>query len=614
MWHVDRTVFLLIAIAFLALFVRLDGSRLWDRDETRNARCAVEMQQRDDWVVPTFNDELRDAKPVLLYWLIRCSYAIFGINEFAARFPSALLGLGTILATYMIGRRLFNVQVGFIAGVILSTSLMFEVASHAATPDAPLIFCSTVGLMIFVLTTFKPSEASSANRTAPETRIPGKMFSPSWRSAIALYAVLGLGILAKGPVGLILPTAVIGMFLLIVNLPERNNAPGPAKRIWNRVRVRLTGALRCFAPAHFFRTCMQMRLLTATLVALAVAGPWFYLVGIRTEGAFWRGFFIDEHFGRATSAMEGHSGGPFYYVVAILVGFFPWSIFATPMFVSAFCRTARRDPWRVGYLFALCWVGVYLALFSLAATKLPSYVTPCYPALALLCSCFLFHFAKRTSLIPQGWVTSGLLVLLVVGIVFLVGLPITAHFFLPGEMWIGVLGVLPLAGGVLCFLLLRRDRPRAFVVSYATMAVLIFVTAFGFVVPSVDRHRSSFLLTDIIHRSGAQTEVGAFGPVEPSLIFYAERPVQGLLRESPLAPVAGAVSGSPQTVASFLRQPKPTVVITTDRGYQEIAEFLPPKTKILAEVPRFFRKDKLLLLGSPELLGAAAPKEASVLR
>ena len=157
----------------------------------------------------------------------------------------------------------------------------------------------------------------------------------------------------------------------------------------------------------------------------------------------------------------------------------------------------------------------------------------------------------------------------------------------------------PVAGAGLCFLLLRRDRPRAFVVSYATMAILIFVTAFGLVVPSVDRHRSSFLLTDIIHRSGAQTEVGAFGPVEPSLIFYAERPVQGLLRESPLVPVAGAVSGSPQTVASFLRQPKPTVVITTDRGYQEIAEFLPPKTKILAEVPRFFRKDKLLLLGSP---------------
>ena len=144
MRNVGRDVCLLFVVAFCALFVRLDGSRLWDRDETRNARCAVEMQQRDDWVVPTFNDELRDAKPVLLYWLIRCSYIVFGINEFAARFPSAILGLGTILATYMIGRRLFNAQVGLLAGVILSTSLMFEVASHAATPDAPLIFCTTL--------------------------------------------------------------------------------------------------------------------------------------------------------------------------------------------------------------------------------------------------------------------------------------------------------------------------------------------------------------------------------------------------------------------------------------------------------------------------------------
>ena len=423
-----------------------------------------------------------------------------------------------------------------------------------------------------------------------------------------------MGILAKGPVGLILPTAVIGMFLLILNLPVCKSPPLVPRNLGNRIRGGLTTVLRCFAPTHFFKTCIQMRLLTATLIALAVAGPWYYLVGIRTDGAFLRGFFIDQHFGRATSAMEGHTGGPLYYVIAVLVGFFPWSIFATPMLIGAFCRTARRDPWRTGYLFALCWVGVYLVLFSLAATKLPSYVTPCYPALALLCGCFLFHLAKGTSLAPLGWATSGLLVLLIVGLVFLIGLPVTAYLFLPGELWIGILGVIPVGGAVLCYLLLRRNRPQAFVVAYAAMAVLTFVTAFGFVVPRIDRHRPSFLLTDMIHQSGAQTEVGAFGPVEPGLIFYAQRPIQGLARGRGLSESVDEAVGPPRTVASFLSQPTPTALITTDRGYREIADVLPPETTVLAEVPRFFRKGKLLLLGVPELISTVPADDRAVLR
>ena len=609
MRNIGRDLCLLLAVALFALFVRLDGSRLWDRDETRNARCAVEMQQRNDWVVPTFNEELRDAKPVLLYWLIRCSYTVFGVNEFAARFPSALLGLGTVLATFMIGRRLFSPEVGLLAGIILATNVMFEVASHATTPDASLIFCTTLGLMVFVLTTFKP-RSTVAVRTAPSLRIAGHYFCPTWLAAVAIYAVFGVGILAKGPVGLILPTAVIGMFLLILNLPACEHAGVPQNWL-ERLKKRAHGSLRCFVPSHFFKTCKQMRLLTATLVALAVAGPWYYLVGLRTDGAFLQGFFIDEHFGRATSAMEGHTGGPLYYVVALLIGFFPWSVFATPMLIGAFCRIGRRDPWRIGYLFALCWVGVYLALFSLAATKLPSYVTPCYPALALLCSCFLVHLAKRTAVVPVGWVYSGLAVVLIVGLVFLIGLPIAAAFFLPGEEWIGILGMIPTIGAGLCYLLLRRDHSRHFVFSFAGMAVLIFITAFGFVVPRIDLHRPSFLITDIIRHSGERTEVAAFGPVEPGLIFYANRPIRNLSRGVVAEPTSSGDILPPTTVAAFLQQPQPTALLTTDQGYRDIVDLLPPQTTVLAEVPRFFRSGKWILLGRPEIIGEFSADEQS---
>ncbi len=606
-WHIG----LLIGIGLLALMVHLDGSRLWDRDETRNAGCAAEMMAHSDWVVPTFNGKLRDAKPVLLYWLVMISYTLFGVNEFAARFPSALLSLGTILATYVIGRRLFGPQVGLLAGVILATSVMFEVSGHATTPDASLIFCSTVGLMIYVLATFKPRNVAFGERTAPEPRVEGQYFPTSWPAVALMYAVLGVGILAKGPVGLILPTAVIGMFLLILYAPKNKTALTVSTTFFSRLRVGCFRSLRLFAPAHFFRTCWRMRLLTATLVALAIAGPWYFLVGVRTDGAFLRGFFIDEHFGRATHAMENHSGGPFYYVIAILIGFFPWSVFATPMLVGAIGRIRRSDPWRAGYVFAMCWVGVYLAIFTLAATKLPSYVTPCYPGLALLCATFLYQWCQKTTIAPDGWVTIGLTVLAFVGVVAAVGLPIAAHLFLPGEELLGILGVVLLFGAAACFWMMRKGHARGMVLSFSLMAVLLSVSVFSFVMPRIDRHRTRFILTELVQQSGPDTKMGAYGFFEPGLVFYTGRTVRPLLRGGPLASTHGEdadsnrATNSATTVAPFLQQESPAMLITTGSGYEQIVDLLPPGVEILSEVPRFLRSGTLVLLGRPEMLQQA---------
>jgi 4-amino-4-deoxy-L-arabinose transferase-like glycosyltransferase len=619
MWRERWQIGLLVSVGVLSLMVHLGGSRLWDRDETRNAGCAAEMLARSDWVVPTFNEELRDAKPVLLYWLVMISFSLFGVSEFAARFPSAFLSLGTILATYVIGRRLFNPQVGLLAGTILATSLMFEVAGHATTPDASLIFCSTCGLMVFVLATFRPRPAATGERTAPELRVEGHYFPTSWLAVVLMYAVLGVGILAKGPVGLILPTAVIGMFLLIFYAPEKKVAAWKTQSVaagsaLGRCFASLVRPLRYFAPAHFIRTCWRMRLLTATLVALAVAGPWYLLVGMRTEGAFLRGFFIDEHFGRATRAMENHSGGPWYYIVALLIGFFPWSIFATPMLIGAFGRIRRGDPWRSGYLFAICWVGVYLGLFTLAATKLPSYVTPCYPGLALLCACFLYHWTRQTTLARDGWLVSGLAVVALVGVGVAIGLPLAAYFFLPGEEVLGILGVILLLGATVCFWMMRHGHARGLVLSFAVMAILVSVSVFSFVLPRVDRHRPSFALTDMIQRSGSETQVGAFGAFEPGLVFYAGRPIRPLARGEALTATSGESRGAtpPLTVAPFLQQKNRAVLITTDKGYDQISEVLPPGVEILIEVPRFFRRGKLLLLGHRNALRQATATDRAL--
>jgi hypothetical protein len=143
------------------------------------------------------------------------------------------------------------------------------------------------------------------------------------------------------------------------------------------------------------------------------------------------------------------------------------------------------------------------------------------------------------------------------------------------------------------------------------MAVLIFVTLFGFVLPRIDLHRPSFLLTDIIRNSGERTEVAAFGPIEPGLIFYANRPIRNLSRGVVAEPTSSEDILPPTTVAAFLQQPQPTALLTTDQGYRDIVDLLPPQTTVLAEVPRFFRSGKWILLGRPEIIGEVSAEERS---
>ena len=133
MRSIARDLAILALVGGVVLFSNLGGPRLWDRDEPRNAGCALEMRERGDWITPWFNDELRSHKPVLLYWLIMSAYAVFGVSEFSARFWSAALGLGSVWLTYAMGRRLFSPRVGLWAGVILCSTLMFDVAARAAT-------------------------------------------------------------------------------------------------------------------------------------------------------------------------------------------------------------------------------------------------------------------------------------------------------------------------------------------------------------------------------------------------------------------------------------------------------------------------------------------------
>ena len=267
----------IFAIAGAVFFINLGGPKLWDRDEPRNAGCAREMLARNDWVVPMFNNELRVHKPVLLYWFMMTAYAVFEDQELAARFWSAVCGLGTALATYHIGRRLFTAQIGLWSAAILSSCMMFPVAARAATPDSVLIFFTTLATLVYVYGAF-PSQEPSPRQLACAARSARAYFPRSWAAAALMYALMGMAVLAKGPIGVILPTAVIGMFLLLVRLPSSGASPCRPRHLLGRT---LFHWLRPFAPRHFLATCWSMRPLTALAASLAIALPW-YVVGLRT--------------------------------------------------------------------------------------------------------------------------------------------------------------------------------------------------------------------------------------------------------------------------------------------------------------------------------------------
>ncbi len=595
-----RQLIIVALVAVVVLFTNLGGPRLWDRDEPRNAGCTAEMLARGDLITPVFDGELRTHKPILLYWLMMASYAVFGVSEFSARFWSAALGVGTACLTYAMGRRLFSPQVGFWAAIIVVTTLMFDVASRAATPDGVLIFWSTAALAVFVWGTF-PAVKQGEQAAGPDRLFPG------WPIAALMYGCMGMAILAKGPVGLLLPTAVAGMYLLVHTLPTRTAAVSHG---WINQGIRWVGAmLRPFAPRHFVHTCWRMRPITALLVSLAVALPWYLAVSWRTDGQWVRGFLMDHNLGRAAQSLEGHSGSLLFYPLALLVGFFPWSVFAVPTLLETVRRIRRKDAPSAAYVLVACWIGVYIGLFSLAKTKLPSYVTPCYPAVALLVGSFVDAWIRGRALSAPYWPRAALACLATVGIGILVAVPFVAARFLPGEQWLALLGGIPLLTAVAAYVFVRRQAAGRAALTFGVGAVLLTTSLFAIGAARVDRHQTFHTFLATIDQRSREPEIGTLGVLEPSWVFYIGRPLEHLFAPElmPDVPADTSMVGRPRTndwqikpywnVWQYLSQSPDRYVITTVGQLEQIGT-LPDRVMVLARTPYFLRNEELVLLGT----------------
>lgn len=482
----------------------LGGPSLWDIDEGNNAEAAREMLESENWIVPTFNYQLRVDKPALLYWLQILSFRAFGVNEFAARFPSALAALATVLVTYELARRMFGRNTGFIAGLVFSTCGAFVASAHFANPDA-LLNCLT-GLTFLVFWKGFASE--------------GRWW------LLAASITTALAVLAKGPIGLVLPFAVVFLFLLW---------SGELKLIWDR------------------------RLLFGSLLFLLVAAPWYVWVAVDTKANFIKGFILQHNVGRYLQPME-HHGGPFYYYLIVLaVGFAPWSIFLIPSLAFAIGKRAREDQETLRqtessgpavintdsnfcYRFLWCWIAVYFLFFTLASTKLPNYILPIYAPVAVMTGRCLERWRTKSIPLPVWGLNMGIAGLMLGGIALAFGTLIAggviSHPWMRGQPYVGLeyiafLGLLLMAGAAVAGWCLVRRHRNGLIAVVTTTAALFLGPLFAWGGTALDAFKAPrpLVLGAAADQSTREIRVGSYHYFQPSLVFYCRREVQRIETE-----------------------------------------------------------------------------------
>jgi 4-amino-4-deoxy-L-arabinose transferase-like glycosyltransferase len=456
-------VIVIALFSFSTFFIGLGTPALWDRDETIYALAAREMQETNQWLMPTIEGKPFLEKPILIYWLARASYAVFGVDEFSSRLPSAVFGLLACLTIFFMARPLWGGEAAVFSAVIFSTSLLPAVVFRLFLPDPALAFFSTLAFAFYL------------RATAGKAGV----------YLLLAYSAMALGFLSKGPIALF-PAAI---FLMHAWLTRKR--PIPALRyLW------LIG------------------------LTLALAAPWF-AYALYTQKESMAKFFLFENVYRFASVIEDHRGNAMYYVPVLLLGMFPWSFFLVVALVSEWKSLGERLRHDPAVSLFLLWIVVPFAALSLSATKLPHYLLIIFPPLACLTGKFLHEAGSRArpSLNAPLVVTASFTILVVQLLVF-------AHFAAPRYapaaalypfFFLSVLSLISVAFAL-------RGRPRHAAFLSCAGAALFCAGLFAISLPWVESLRVMRPIA-LAAKSAADSggEVYRFGVSEPSLSFYSGR-------------------------------------------------------------------------------------------
>ena len=417
----------IIWIALIAVwFGTLDYRKLVRPDEGRYAEIPREMVASGDWLTPRLNGFKYFEKPALQYWTTAISYKVLGESEWTARLWPALTGFLSVLLAAWTGRRLWGAQAGYLAAAILASTLLYVVMSHVITLDMGLTFFLQVAWTAFLF-------AQQADRKN----------SRCWMWL--MWTSLALAVLSKGLVAIVL----CGGTLVIYTVVNRDIAP------WKRL-----------AP------------ISGLALFLLISAPWFYAVSVANP-EFAHFFFIHEHFERFLTKTHHRYQPDWYFILIYAIGAFPWTF----LMLHALAKSWRREAGTFQtQRFIALWVTVTFVFFSISDSKLPPYILPIFPALALLGGKYLATISRRAMLMHLG-------LLAVVGAIVLVLIPripqaadheTTAEMLQSYSHWLLVAAGLLMASVMSAALLAWRKGNFAALIALATGgAIFSFAALLG---------------------------------------------------------------------------------------------------------------------------------------
>jgi len=334
-----KRVCLLLFFIIIAFYLYgLGKLPLLGPDEPRYAQIAREMYLTRDFITPKLGGHTWFEKPALLYWMIAASFKVFGVSEWSARLGPAVCGLLTIVAVWWVGREIDRSEdvrgYGFWSFLTIATSLGLVVFSRAASFDVVITMTVTWSLAFFLL------------HELPTTKNKRLLLA-------GFYVFVGLSLLAKGLVGIVIPFGVVGLYYGL-------------RRTWPQPSVWLS-------------------LFWGVPLALLVAASWYGPVIARHRWTFIDEFFVQHHFARYVSNKYHHPQPIYFYPAIMLMLALPWTVHLIIALVKA-----RKWQWHgpegvsVVRVFSIAWLLWPIVFFSFSGSKLPAYILPAVPAVALL--------------------------------------------------------------------------------------------------------------------------------------------------------------------------------------------------------------------------------------
>ena len=481
---------LLLFTAAVLFFAGLGRLPLFEPDEGRNAEVGREMLASGDWITPHYNGFAYLDKPAVHFWMVAAAMKIFGVSEGAARLPSAMMGVATLLLAWFLARRMFGDSAGLRAGIIFAACPLALALAREVIFDMTLTFFVTLAMVAFWL-----AEESGSRKP--------------WFDAM-MFAAMGVAVITKGFVGIIIPLIAILIY-----------------------------QVACGEGRNFLRRRWGWGL----LAFLAAALPWFIAVSARNPD-FPRYAFWNESLKRFASGAAHRGGGILYYLPVFLGGFFPWSLF---LLLAAWNRLRRwrelRQEAGRPILFLLCWAAWVFVFFTLSHSKLPTYFLPAIVPLSILMGKVWQDVGHEPQARPPDWLTAGFALLLGLGVL----VAAASHSWLYGALHLRLAkklhpqvleliqpsllytGLILAALGFLGRRLAAEMRGRTLAIAtFALAAAIVPILALRWIAPlelQAETNSSRRLAATILASPERNSPIFGYYYFRTSLPFYLRRPV-----------------------------------------------------------------------------------------